>query len=231
MSRKNAGNRQASERSLWDHAITVTLAAAILSGLGYLAKQFLDRDRSDLGVSVDSPSQVIPVLRELPVLAGDTVYCEVVRFGLVLSHNQKGKRPIRVTRVTLEWEQLPISPERKRVLNCQVDVLRLQPHGIVQLRQYILVLRGTQAEGRYLRSRRAGDTVTVDPGNILRSTEATEAVTLSPEGEDAHFQSTFVIEAASSGLYRARIATAYDIGGLLGTKRTPWVYLYLAEEQ
>jgi hypothetical protein len=219
--------RKKSAQRLWNNALALTLLGAALSGVGYLAKHFLDRDQSDLVVTVDSPQQAVPTIGELPVIAGDTIYCAVVRFGVVFSHNQSGHRPIRLTRVRLEWEQPPVPTGEEAALKCEVDVLNVPTHGIVELREYMLVMRGDQAEGRYLKSRASGDTLTVDPSNILRSKEVTEAVTLSPEREDAHFQGTFVLEAALAGLYRARFVAGYDVGGHLREKRTRWIYLYL----
>ena len=112
-------------------------------------------------------------------------------------------------------------------LDYQIDALNLKPHGIVELRQYLFALKPDGAEGRFFKGLRPQDAVSVSPDNILNSTLGTEAVTISPQRDDAHFQIVALIQALKSGLYKARFDAEYDVAGQQKTVRTEWLYLYM----
>jgi hypothetical protein len=184
-------------------------------------------DNSDLSIAFDDPKQNLPLIRKPALYEGSQVFCESVRTGVIVSHNQGGDRPIRLKRLILDSERIPATPEQLLGLDYQIDALNLKPHGIVELRQYLFALKPDGVEGRFFRGLRPQDAVSVSPDNILNSTLGTEAVTISPQGDDAHFQIVALIQALKSGLYKARFDAEYDVAGQQKTVRTEWLYLYM----
>jgi hypothetical protein len=210
-------------------ALLAALFAALLAAAGFFFKQLWSADRSGLTVRIESPRQAIPIVGSAPMVGGDTVFYEAVRLDLLLSHDQNGKRSVRVTRLGLEHAPLTLDARTQEALEYEVDVLGIPPYGIVALKEYAFVLNGSRAEGTYLRSRDLAGAVTVDPGNIFESVEGIDAVSISPEGNNAHFQAAIVLEAGTPGLYRARFRARYDVAGKQGESVTSWIYLYLRQ--
>lgn len=184
-------------------------------------------DSSDVSISFDDPKQDVPLIRKPGSYQGSRVFCEVVRTGVILSHNQQGDRPIRVKRLIFDSQRLEVEPDQLLNLEYQVDALRLRPHGIVELRQYLFALKPDGVEGRFFKGLKPQDAISVSPENILSSTTGTEAVTISPHGDDAHFQIVAFIQALKSGLYKARFDAEYDVAGQQKTASTEWLYLYM----
>jgi hypothetical protein len=183
-------------------------------------------DNSDLSVSIDDPKQAVPLVHGPKRYENERLFCEAVQTGLIVSHNQKGDRPIRLKRLSLESEEIPLRTEQLRDLDYQVDALHLEAHGIVELREYMFALKPTGAEGRYFTSLKTRDSVRVSPENILQSTKGAEAVTISKSGEDAHFQIVVALQAQAPGLYHARFGADYDVAGEEKTLKTAWLYIY-----
>lgn len=183
-------------------------------------------DKSDLLISLDDSKQDVPLLRKPDLYEGSRVFCEVVRTGVILSHNQEGDRPIRLKRLILDSERIPATPAQLLGLDYQIDALNLKPHGIVELRQYLFTLKPDGVEGRFFKGLKPQDALSVSPDNILNSTLGAEAVTISPQGDDAHFQIVALIQVLKRGLYKARFDAEYDVAGEQKTARTEWLYLY-----
>ena len=147
--------------------------------------------------------------------------------NLVLSHNQQGAKPIRVKRIRIESQPVQLSDEEESGLTYDIDVLRLPPHGILKLREYVFAVNSVGVTAKYLKTRESDGAVSVDSSNIFASVQQTEAVTISPSGHDAHFQFTAAIETAAPGLYKLRFCAAYEVGGSQKEAKTDWVYVYM----
>jgi hypothetical protein len=65
--------------------------------------------------------------------------------------------------------------------------------------------------------------------NVFASTLGTEALSLSPEGSDAHYAFTGVVRAGVRGMYRVRFEAAYDVAGEPRVAMTKWLYVFKAE--
>jgi hypothetical protein len=203
-------------------AVVGALTAAVLGAIGYLARRWLDR--SDLVVYTEDVKQVLPLLGEQPQLERDTVYCESVRFHLLVAHNLKGKRPVRVKRVEFEARPVNIPGEELEALDYRIDASALQGHGIVALREYAFRLSGSKIVGQYFESRE--QSLEVDPSNVFRSTKETVAFDIEPQREFS-LQPVFAIDAASPGLYQSRVRVHYDVGGKPRERTTQWIYVFM----
>jgi hypothetical protein len=154
------------------------------------------------------------------------VYCEAVRFHVLVTHNQKGTIPVRVKRVEFEARPVKISKEEIEALNYKIDASALQGFGIVDLHEYAFRLSDSNIVGQYFESRKR--TLSVDHENVFHSTKGTTAFDIKPQGESS-LQSVFVIEAASPGLYQSRIRIHYDVGGNPKEQATPWIYVFMQQ--
>jgi hypothetical protein len=207
-------------------AVVGALVAAAIGAIGYLTKRRLGSDRSDLVVYAEGFKQVLPLTGEQPQFAQRPVYCEAVRFHVLVSHNQKGTRPVRVKR--LEFETRPVNISRKvaEALNYQIDASAMQGFGIVDLQEYSFQLSHSKIVGQYFESRERS--LSVDPENVFHSTKGTIAFDIRPQSESA-LQPVFVLETASPGLYQSRLRIHYDIGGKSKEQATSWIYVFMQQ--
>lgn len=204
-------------------AVVGALVAAALGAIGYLVKR---RDRSELVVYPDGFEQVVPLTSDQPRFEQRPVYCEVVRFHVMVTHNQKGTRPVRVKRLEFEARPVNISKEDVEALNYQIDASALEGKGIVDLDEYAFRLSDSKIVGQYFESRERA--LSVDPEDVFHSTKGTKAFDLNPQSEPT-LQSVFVIEAASPGLYQSRVRIHYDVGGNPKEQATPWIYVFMQQ--
>ncbi len=218
---------QSSSSSFWDRAIVVAVVSALLGGAGYFIKEFvIEKDNSDLVVRAEEFQQIVPLSQQQPTYQNNTVYCEAVRYHLIISHNQKGKKPIRLKRLSLETEQIVLDEETKARLVYKLDASATLGFGIIQLKEYAFAMDGNNIKGSYLESRQKA--IKVDPNNVFRSTKGTHAITIEKDGDFAFLQSVIVLEAFTPGLYKARICLDYEIGGNIAKEEvTPWVYVLM----
>jgi pimeloyl-ACP methyl ester carboxylesterase len=180
-----------------------------------------------LRVAIEDPRQAVPVVDKNKIHDGQPVFCDAVRFNLVLSHDQAGGSPILVTRLGIESE--PATQAVSEHLSCAVDVLSLTPHGIVEVRNYLFTVTSREIVGQYLRGLKPSEALRVDSDNIFDSTRGTEALTLSREGTDAHYVIKSIVQMNTAGLYRVRFHAAYDVDGASRGADSPWVYVLKAQ--
>ena len=91
-------------------AVIGTLLAAALGAAGYLLKRWLSPDKSDLVFYAEAFEQALPLIGGPPRLEQSLVYCEAVRFDLVVSRNQAGQQPIHIKRLEFEAQPVNTSP-------------------------------------------------------------------------------------------------------------------------
>lgn len=214
-------------KSFWDRAIMVALVTALLGTGGYFVKLFIERDTTDLVVRAEAFEQAIPLDGSAPTYDERSVYCEAVRFQLVISHNQKGTRPVRLKRVAFEAKPVDVGNNVDAKLEYRFDASALQGFGIVDLKEYAFLLDGERVSGQYLESRERR--IEVDPGNIFASTKGTTAITVEPKGDSSVFQPVVVVETLSAGFYQVRLRLHYEIAGNPKEKATSWVYVFMQE--
>jgi hypothetical protein len=213
--------------AFFDHPIIATIVGALvasaLGAAGYLMKRKFAVDKSDLVVYPDHFNQILPLTGKQPQFGKSPVYCEAVRFHVMVTHNQKGSRPARIKRLEYEAQPVNVENEKLEALNYQIDATALQGFGIVDLREYSFQLNQSEIKGLYFESRERS--LKVDPENVFHSTKGIQAFNITPENEFT-LQPVFVIETASPGLYKSRLRIHYDIGGKSKEKTTPWVYVF-----
>lgn len=207
-------------------AIVGALVAAALGAVGYLMKRKFPVDKSDLVVYPDNFNQILPITSKQPQFESSPVYCEAVRFHVMVTHNQKGSRPARIKRLELEAQPVNVEKEKLEALNYQIDASALQGFGIVDLQEYSFQLSQSEITGLYFESRERS--LKVDPENVFHSTKGTQAFDIAPQNEST-LQPVFVIETATPGLYKSRLRIHYDIGGNSKEKTTPWVYIFMQD--
>jgi hypothetical protein len=204
-------------------AIVGVLVASALGAVGYLMKRKFTVDKSDLVVYPDNFTQILPLTGKQPQFENSPVYCEAVRFHVMVTHNQKGSRPARIKRLEFEAQPVNVKNEKLKTLSYQIDATALQGFGIVDLREYSFQLSQSEIKGLYFESRDCS--LKVDPENVFHSTKGIQAFDIMPENVST-LQPVFVIETASPGLYKSRLRIHYDIGGKSKEKTTPWVYVF-----
>lgn len=208
-------------------AVVAAIAAALLAGTGYLIHRCLTADRSDLSIQAQGFEQIVPIVPPQPKYRRNTVYCEAVRYDLIISHNQKGQKPIRLTQISLETEYMDLDDQTKAQLVCKLDASKTLGFGIVKLREYVFDMDGENIQGSYLKNRQ-DHPVKVDPNNVFRSTLGSEGVTIKPEGDDSFFQPVVALQALSPGLYKVRTHIYYNIGGNKQKEEVmSWVYVVM----
>jgi len=222
---KSEDTQRHSTNSFWDRALVVAFIVALLGGVGYVIKSaVIEKDRTDLVVRAEAFEQMVPLAGPAPTYGNLPVYCEAVRYQLIISHNHKGTRPVRIKRLSLEAMPVEMDEEDAAALNYTLDASALLGAGIVQLREYAFFLDGPTVSGHFLESR--SEAMDVDPENIFRTTRGTMAVTMMPEGEDSFVQPVIVVETSRPGLYRVRHRLDYEIAGKAQEQVTPWVYVF-----
>jgi hypothetical protein len=207
-------------------AVVGAVVTAVLGGAGYLIHRwFFERDRSDLSVSLRDVIQAEPLLGGQPSLGGRPVYCSGVQALLVLEHNRKGRRPISIHRVAVETEPVSLSPEVARSLARETDVLGTTPHGIVDVRLYVVGLSAASPWARYEVDRT--EAYDVSPRNLLERAGRREVVALEPDAPPTALQ--IRLRAGDAGLTRARFAVHYaGAGGETVVVTTDWLQIYKA---
>ncbi len=217
---------QSATSSFWDRTIIVAVVAALLGGIGYLIKEFvIERDKSDLVIRAEQLEQILPLSQKPSDYQNNKVYCEVVKFDLVISHNQEGEKPIRIKRLSLETEKINLETEGNDALTYKLDASATLGFGIVQLKEYAFSMDGDSVEGNYMESTQKA--VKVNPNNVLESTRGRDAITIEHEGDSAFLQLVIVLETAAPGLYKARTRLYYEIAGTAKEEETPWVYVFM----
>jgi len=216
---------QSSISVFWDRAIIVAVVTALLSGIGYLIKEVIEKDNSDLVIRSEQVEQILPLSQEPNDFLNSKVYCEAVKFDLIISHNQKGIKPIRIKRLSLETEQINLPKEAKDTLTYKLDASATLGFGIVQLKEYAFSIDGDNVKGNYMESKQKA--IKVNPRNVFESTRGTDAITIEHEGDSAYLQSVVVLETTAPGLYKARTRVHYEIAGTAKERVTPWVYVFM----
>lgn len=207
-------------------AVVGALVATALGAIGYLIKRRIGTDKSDLVVYADGFKQVLPLTNEQPQFEQRPVYCEAVRFHVLVTHNHKGTRPVRVKRLEFEARPVNITREKLEALNYQIDASAMQGFGIVDLQEYSFQLSHSKIVGQYFESRERS--FSVDPENVFHSTKGNIAFDITPQSESV-LQPVFVIETASPGLYQSRLRIHYDIGGSPKEQETSWIYVFMQQ--
>lgn len=213
----------------WNQPVIVAVVGAFfasaLAAIGYLLKRRAV-DKSDLRVYTDNFEQIQPLIGDQLKFKECSVYCESVRFDLVVSHNQKGTIPIRIKRVEFIAHPVNISGKELKALNYKIDASAMKGFGIVDLGEYVFRVSGSKIEGQYLKSRENAQSV--EPSNVFHSTTGVHAFDIIPQ-KDPTLQISFVFEAASPGLYKSQIRVHYDIAGTFREQTTSWAYIFMKQ--
>lgn len=225
---KPTQTQKTAAKGFWENAtvagIVTVLLGALLSVIVYFYKKSLPDD-TDLIVRTEAFEHAIPSVMPLPAYTGDPVYCEVVRFHLVISHNQRGRLPILLNRIAFEVEPIELNAKMEPLYGYEIDATALQGFGIMHLGQYTFSLDGERVTGRYRKSRDYSEKISTE--NIFRSTENEEmiSVIISPEGDDSVYKQIIVVEASSAGFYHVRLRVDYEIAGCSKKEVTPWIHV------
>lgn len=142
-----------------------------------------------------------------PKFRGQTVFCDTVRFTLVLDQKGPGSKPVLVHRIALKSETVPEIP----VNVCHVDPLSSRPAGIAEKDLYLLSLRPSRTTARYLKSGRQGEAWTVSPDNLLVGEQGATQLTLEANKPAMTFD--VVITSHVPGGLKLWLEVDYDAGG------------------
>jgi hypothetical protein len=106
------------------------------------------------------------------------------------------------------------------------DVARLPGYGLVHVKRYVLDLFGDRIKARWIESRDPGGAVSVRSEDLLDAATGSDAVTMTTEGDDAHYQFQCLINPQDPGLYRVRFVVSYNVAGDSRRTQTDEILVY-----
>ncbi len=179
---------------------------------------------ADLVIAMESIRQAVPLSAENPTFDGKLVYCEVVRFRLKASHDLKSDAQITIKSLTVEATPVAISDQISRRLAYRIDANKLPTYGVVDMDTYAVTLERHGISANYVIDK--DNVVQVDPSNFFFREGTLTSFQIEPSGGDSVYLSEMVLEAASEGLFKARVKIEYDVAGESRTGETLWLYVF-----
>jgi hypothetical protein len=152
------------------------LAAAMIGGLLWIKDTVLQP--SDLRAAIEHPIQFVPLLSQARLkLNGSDVFCDTVKFSLLLSHNHNGHTPILINRISVKTAALDANVAGT-LPPCHIDSLSSRPFGVEPRDTYTISITRSGATARFIHSEKPGQAWSVSVDNILDSKEKHISVNL-----------------------------------------------------
>lgn len=109
-------------------AIGGPVAAAVLGGFVWIKDTILQP--SDLRATIEHPTQAVPLMSYVQSELKDSrIYCDTVKFSLLISHNHHGQAPILVNRIAIRTSPISLNA-LNTASRCRIDSLGSRPYGI-----------------------------------------------------------------------------------------------------
>jgi TIR domain len=159
-------------------------------------------------------------------LNGKPILADSARFAIVLAHNQRGNLPIRISRIEARVRRVEPSERQKREWSYSIDASRLPGFGIVKVKRYVIDIWNDRMVVHWIKSRDADGAIDVSSNNLLESVIDAEAVTVTPMGDDAHYEFKGLIDPKDLGLYYIWFVIYYNVGGESRTEKTNDIVVY-----
>jgi hypothetical protein len=197
----------------WGHPLTLFILSTVAGAAAWGFTRIWEAiDRSDLRVQIEHPKQAIRLVSNVqPSIDGQTVFCDTVRFALVIAHNQGGKSPVAINDISVNTTPVNLDPSRQLGDECSIDVLASRPYGIAERKAIILTVADSGVTGRYIESAKEGDAWPIDPHNILDGAKKKLSITLKPGEEPVSFD--IALESKTSQLHKVWFTVNYDAAG------------------
>lgn len=122
---------------------------------------------SDLRVRIEQPEQLGTLSGDQqPEINGSPLFCDTVKFRLVISHNFNGNVPITVDKISVKTNEIDLG-HSKQAAQCRIDPLSLHPFGIEQRNTYNVWIRQRDITATFIVNEKAGQAYKVTSDNIL----------------------------------------------------------------
>jgi pimeloyl-ACP methyl ester carboxylesterase len=132
---------------------------------------------------IENVTQIRQLLGDTPQAEGQQVYCDAIRFTLLLAHSKLNSSPVRINSIAVHVRD--IQDTQLLAGACKVDVLSSKPYGIVETDTFLLTSSDSGLKAKFIQNAEKAFEVSSD--NLLRSASSTRAVTLKSGEEPVGF--------------------------------------------
>jgi hypothetical protein len=156
---------------------------------------------------IENVTQIRQLLGDAPQAEGQQVYCDAIRFTLLLAHTKLSSFPVRINSIAAHVRE--IQDTHLLAGACKVDVLSSKPYGIVETDTFLLTSSDSGLNAKFIQNAEKAFEVASD--NLLRSASRTRAVTLKSGEEPGGFD--ILMQARSKRPQQVWFSIQYDDDG------------------